>query len=473
MNWEWIMGGAAIGAVAACWRSIKSFFAFLASLIVAEIEIPRELYTNLEIVAFRKGRPSRYQANRIRAEYSFRGRHVGIRYELLPLPDKGGCVWFGWVPVWIRARRAGQPPQAQVFSRSDSMPPGGANPHAPDTASVSYIRGTLSPAKLFRMAAEAQAETGKIDGAVGAYVTVISASNRHDKSDLSASRAERQFVIYDTLDEAADSSKAVLFYDDLVLTAVRDMERWRHNEDWYASRRIPWRRGYVLHGLPGCGKTALVVHISQKHRMPVVRFDLAGMTNQTFREYWESQVRTPSWPKIVLLEDIDGVFHGRTNVSSPVRNHDYTNMPRAAPGGDIWSMGSNGGPIPPVSDLLTFDTLINEIDGVTQSRGTLLFITTNKPELLDPALATWDPVKGEIANSRPGRIDRALRLGEISAANKRRMAEWILAGHPETIERIVSESPPTDTPAIFQERCVTAALTEFFKEGDDEKRDQV
>jgi DNA polymerase III delta prime subunit len=30
------------------------------------------------------------------------------------------------------------------------------------------------------------------------------------------------------------------------------------NTQWYAERGIPYRRGYLLHGVPGSGKTSLI-----------------------------------------------------------------------------------------------------------------------------------------------------------------------------------------------------------------------
>lgn len=36
-----------------------------------------------------------------------------------------------------------------------------------------------------------------------------------------------------------------------------DAKDFMSNEKWYAARGIPWRRGYLLHGHPGTGKTSL------------------------------------------------------------------------------------------------------------------------------------------------------------------------------------------------------------------------
>ena len=43
---------------------------------------------------------------------------------------------------------------------------------------------------------------------------------------------------------------------------VQDCSRFLDSEIWYASKGIPWRRGYLLYGPPGTGKTSLVCAIA-------------------------------------------------------------------------------------------------------------------------------------------------------------------------------------------------------------------
>ena len=38
---------------------------------------------------------------------------------------------------------------------------------------------------------------------------------------------------------------------------LSDARDFMASERWYAERGIPWRRGYLLHGVPGSGKTSL------------------------------------------------------------------------------------------------------------------------------------------------------------------------------------------------------------------------
>ena len=38
---------------------------------------------------------------------------------------------------------------------------------------------------------------------------------------------------------------------------LEDCKDFMDSEMWYAERGIPWRRGYLLYGCPGSGKTSL------------------------------------------------------------------------------------------------------------------------------------------------------------------------------------------------------------------------
>ena len=46
----------------------------------------------------------------------------------------------------------------------------------------------------------------------------------------------------------------------LVITSIRpsqDVLEWQAGKQWYSDRGIPYRRGYLLHGPPGGGKTSV------------------------------------------------------------------------------------------------------------------------------------------------------------------------------------------------------------------------
>lgn len=183
-----------------------------------------------------------------------------------------------------------------------------------------------------------------------------------DEHDIGAPRPDDPFKSYALCPETA--------------ACREDFQRWRQLKSWYLERGIPWRRGHLLYGTPGTGKTALVRAIAQEADFPVYAFDLNALGNEEFRHAWNDMQE--SAPCIALIEDIDGVFHGRENVLAQQEG---------------------------MRSSLTFDCLLNAIGGIETADGVFLVITTNKPDLLDEALGKPTGT-GTGTSTRPGRLDR-------------------------------------------------------------------
>jgi hypothetical protein len=207
--------------------------------------------------------------------------------------------------------------------------------------------------------------------------------------------------------------------------AVQELERWKNSEDWFREKRIPWRRGWLLHGPPGCGKTSLVRALAQKMDMPIFVYDLSSMTNDDMTGGWTEMLAHA--PCFALFEDIDGVFEGRKNVSG--------------------------------EDGLTFDCLLNCISGVEPADGVFTIATTNDLSKIDSALGN---PSGSEQSTRPGRLDRIVQLGQMDEKCRLAVASRILCDLPDKIQSTV-DSGKGDTPAQFQERCSQLALRHYWK----------
>ena len=132
-------------------------------------------------------------------------------------------------------------------------------------------------------------------------------------------------------------------------------------------------------------------------------------------------------PCMAVIEDIDAVFHGRTNVVGKEQQN------------------------------LTFDCLLNCLDGIQKCDGLFVAITTNQLDKIDPALGC--PDRG--ISSRPGRIDRTLHLGPLGFDERVKIASRILFDRVDLQIRAVEEGDG-DTVAQFQERCSRYALSSFW-----------
>lgn len=211
---------------------------------------------------------------------------------------------------------------------------------------------------------------------------------------------------------------------DNVQAAIRDATKWKSAEKWYKERNISWRRGLLLYGKPGCGKSSVVKALAQKLDMPVVAFDLSSMSNSDFTRMWRDL--SSFAPCVALFEDFDNVFDGRKNL------HTTTT-----------SVG------------LTFDTFLNALSGVGTVHGILTVITTNDLSKIDPALGQPN-AQGDI--SRPGRIDAILELGIPTREGRRLIVERILG---TGFEQLITETEGSSG-AQVEEKCIKLALERFW-----------
>ncbi|KAJ6534266.1 P-loop containing nucleoside triphosphate hydrolase protein [Mycena capillaripes] len=163
---------------------------------------------------------------------------------------------------------------------------------------------------------------------------------------------------------------------------VQDAEEFLKSEDWYIGAGIPHRRGYLLHGPPGTGKTSTIYALAGALNLEIYSLSLASNNvDDAFLQQAASSV-----PKngIFLIEDIDCAFPSRTD------EEDEAAEPMSMGRGNAM-MGRARAPGP-----VTLSGLLNVIDGVGSEEGKLFFATTNYIDRLDAALL------------RPGRIDRKI-----------------------------------------------------------------
>jgi len=174
----------------------------------------------------------------------------------------------------------------------------------------------------------------------------------------------------------------VLPDEEVVQWLADDCKKFLTSGAWYRQRGIPHRRGVLLHGPPGCGKTSLILGLSGHLNLGISILNLsdAVMTDTVL------QARVADIPRntILLLEDIDAAFLSRDITANNKSAHEGQSQ-------------------------VTLTGLLNALDGVVASDGRLTFLTTNYPERLDPALI------------RPGRVDIRIHVGYCSTTQIKKL----------------------------------------------------
>ena len=149
---------------------------------------------------------------------------------------------------------------------------------------------------------------------------------------------------------------------------------------------IPHRRGYLLYGAPGAGKTSLIHSIAGELNLDVYILSLTrmGMDDSTLN----SVIAELPDKCIVLVEDIDAAFH--KGIKRDIVDPEKQNQEGQEGQGQTQQEKDNSDSI---TSRITLSGLLNALDGIGAQEGRILFATTNDYKALDPALC------------RPGRLD--------------------------------------------------------------------
>jgi len=104
-----------------------------------------------------------------------------------------------------------------------------------------------------------------------------------------------------------------LFLPDNIKTEIKSIvENFLNSKDFYEKNKIPWKRGLLLYGKPGNGKTSLIRTIISKYNFKPVTIS-SNANDDTVREafsYAEEQS-----PALLYFEDLDSLFD-KVDVSS-------------------------------------------------------------------------------------------------------------------------------------------------------------
>ncbi|MCE9558410.1 MAG: ATP-binding protein, partial [Armatimonadetes bacterium] len=192
-------------------------------------------------------------------------------------------------------------------------------------------------------------------------------------------------------------------FDNLILpsgmvnTVIEDVQQWLSSKELYESHGVPWKRGLILFGPPGNGKTHMIKAL-------VNHFKLTALYVRSFKAQHRQDAQNISAvfdrarecaPCILIFEDIDTLV-GPENRSF----------------------------------------FLNELDGFAKNCGILVLASANDPGKLDPALV-----------NRPSRFDRRHEFGLPALTERSRYLTFFTSAlnsslrlSPEEAEKMGAET---------------------------------
>jgi chaperone BCS1 len=108
------------------------------------------------------------------------------------------------------------------------------------------------------------------------------------------------------------SIESVILDQDISEQVMNDMKQFQQSAEWYKSKGVPYRRGYLLYGPPGTGKTSFIQAIAGELKLNICYLNIGGDNiddDGLMRALNDAPPRS-----IILLEDVDGIFVQREAV---------------------------------------------------------------------------------------------------------------------------------------------------------------
>ncbi|MBL0156826.1 MAG: ATP-binding protein [Bryobacterales bacterium] len=202
----------------------------------------------------------------------------------------------------------------------------------------------------------------------------------------------------------------------------QDFETFWDSESWFVQQHLPYRRGFLLYGPPGNGKTTVARIMACHPQVSTFSIDFSceGLPNDALSGLFHAA--EDNAPALIILEDLDRVFGAGT---------------------------------PSNQTGITLQHLLGCLDGLATQNGIVVVATANDPTTLDAAIL-----------KRPGRFDR-LAAFPVPSLEMRRLYFHRLVGETLDGQSIATAARETDRMSFAQlrEAYILAGQRSFRRGG--------
>jgi ATP-dependent 26S proteasome regulatory subunit len=169
---------------------------------------------------------------------------------------------------------------------------------------------------------------------------------------------------------------------------IADIDTFLKSKQWYNIRGVPYKRGYILHGPPGTGKTSIIKALANSYNLPIftIDFDIINTNNKLTSLINNINYYHKNSPYILFMDDVD---------RSKMFDDKY----------------SNSGVSP--------DCLLSVLDGVVEPYGRIVVMNVNNFARISNCYV--NDLNLSYALLRPGRIDRILNVDYLKKKQSEKM----------------------------------------------------
>jgi len=180
----------------------------------------------------------------------------------------------------------------------------------------------------------------------------------------------------------------------------------------YQHFNMPYKCNVLLHGLPGTGKTSCIHAIASELNSDIGIIHFNHLLDDVALTRAMNKLADLKNCKVLVFEDVDGLF------SDDRKKHDTA------------------------KNSVTLSGLLNNLDGLSRNEGTIVFMTTNRREVLDEAIL------------RSSRVDMQVEFCNATKEQIETMFRYYFPKHTEDGDRLIKK--------IMNRSYTMSMLQEFF-----------